>query len=196
VDEVAEDTGAINTLKIGNGRWLGRNTDAAGFLHPLVTRGILLQGMRASVLGAGGSSRAVTTALARAGARVTVHARSAARARAVAALSGAEVGPWPPEAGEWSLLVNCTSVGMHPQTDVSPVPRELLSSGTVYDLVYNPPNTRLLRDAVDAGCDVIGGLEMLVAQAAEQFHWWTGIEAPREVMEAAARRRLSEFQWT
>jgi shikimate 5-dehydrogenase len=63
----------------------------------------------------------------------------------------------------------------------------------VYDLVYNPPMTRLLRDAKQAGCQIIGGLEMLVAQAHEQFHWWTGVRAPASVMRDAALKRLAEF---
>ncbi len=79
------------------------------------------------------------------------------------------VAPWPPAPGTWDLLVNCTPVGMHPHLDESPVPAAALTRRYVYDLVYNPPATRLLRDAAAAGCETIGGLDMLVAQAQEQF---------------------------
>jgi shikimate 5-dehydrogenase len=81
---------------------------------------------------------------------------------------------------------------MHPDTNASPVPPDVLTDGLVYDLIYNPQDTKLLRDAAAAGCQTIGGLDMLVAQAQEQFHWWTGVRAPAGVMRAAAARKLSE----
>lgn len=193
VDELARRVGALNTLRMDGEAWSARNTDVAGFLQPLHDRGVPLRGRRASILGAGGSARAVAIALASEGAHVTVHARDPHRADAVASLVGGSVGPYPPSAGSWDLLVNCTPVGMEPRTDVSPVPHSAFDRGLVYDLIYNPSITRLLRDAATAGCDTIGGLEMLVAQAQEQFEWWTGVKPPAGVMRAAAIRRLSEF---
>jgi shikimate 5-dehydrogenase len=145
------------------------------------------------VLGAGGSARAVVSALASTGARVTVHARDRARAEATAAVVSAASGPFPPEPGSWDLLVNCTPVGMYPRVDQTPLDARLLTGSWVYDLVYNPAVTRLLADAARAGCQTIGGLEMLVAQAQDQFQWWTGIRPPAGVMRAAAERRLAEF---
>ena len=82
---------------------------------------------------------------------------------------------------------------MHPRVDSTPIPRELLTGRLVYDLVYNPPGTRLLRDAEAEGCQTIGGLDMLVAQAHEQFRWWTDVHPPPGVMRTAALERLSEF---
>jgi shikimate 5-dehydrogenase len=82
---------------------------------------------------------------------------------------------------------------MYPQVDRSPLPAAALGGRYVYDLVYNPPTTRLLRDAAAAGCITIGGLDMLVAQAEEQFSWWTGTKAPAAAMRAAAERKLTEF---
>jgi 3-dehydroquinate dehydratase/shikimate dehydrogenase len=192
-DPVARRIGAINTIRMQNGRWLGCNTDAAGFMQPLTDRGVPLAGLRASILGAGGSARAVAVGLASSGASITVHARAREKAEAVAMLVSARVGPWPPEAGSWDLLVNCTPMGMHPRLDQTPVARESLTGTYVYDLVYNPGVTRLLRDAATAGCQTIGGLDMLVAQAHEQFHWWTGLRPAPGVMRAAAVSRLQEF---
>jgi 3-dehydroquinate dehydratase/shikimate dehydrogenase len=195
VDEVysvARRIGAINTISVVDGRWIGGNTDAAGFLQPL--QGIVpLQNAAASILGAGGSARAVAVALASAGARVRVHARNTDRARDVALLAGGEVGPWPPAPASWDLLVNCTPIGMHPHVDDTPVSSQLLTGATVYDLIYNPQPTRLLREAQQAGCNTIGGLDMLVGQAQEQFQWWTGVKPPSGVMRAAAIKRLGEF---
>jgi shikimate 5-dehydrogenase len=82
---------------------------------------------------------------------------------------------------------------MHPRVESTPIDREALASGVVYDLVYNPAETRLLREARLAGCRTIGGLDMLVAQAEEQSRWWTGASPPPGVMRNAATRRLSEF---
>jgi len=195
VDEsyaVARRIGAINTIRAVDGRWLGGNTDAGGFLEPLRQR-IALDKLRVSVIGAGGAARAVTVALASSGADVTIHARDRERAAQVAMQIAGHVGPWPPEAGSWDLLVNCSSVGMHPHVGETPVPANLLTGRMVYDLIYNPPMTRLLREAAAVGCQTIGGLEMLVAQAHEQFQWWTGIRPPAGVMREAALKRLAEF---
>jgi shikimate dehydrogenase len=197
VDEaysVARRIGAINTIRIVDGRWLGGNTDASGFLRPLQERRVPLEGVRASVLGAGGSARAVAIALAPSGVDVTVHARNRARAEEVAMIVSGKVGAWPPEPGSWDLLVNCTPVGNYPRVAETPIAKELLAGGRlVYDLIYNPTVTALLRDAEEMGCETIGGLDMLVAQAHEQFHWWTDIRPPAGVMRTAAMKRLSEF---
>jgi 3-dehydroquinate dehydratase/shikimate dehydrogenase len=189
---VARRIGAINTIRIVDGRWLGGNTDANGFLEPLRQR-LPLEKSRVAVVGAGGAARAVTVALASSGADVSVHARDRAKAADVAMLVSGRVGAWPPEPGSWDLLVNCTSLGMHPHTNETPIPADMLTGRLVYDLVYNPPSTRLLREAEAVGCQTIGGLEMLVAQAHEQFQWWTGARPPAGVMREAALKRLAEF---
>jgi 3-dehydroquinate dehydratase/shikimate dehydrogenase len=192
VDSVARRIGAINTVRVDRGRWIGGNTDASGFLEPLQER-IAVRGLRASVLGAGGAARAVVIALASTGCKVRVHARSRAPAEDVARLAAAEVGAWPPEPGSWDVLINTTPVGMYPGVDATPVPADQLTGRCVYDLVYNPTPTRLLREAAMAGCQTIGGLEMLVAQAREQFQWWTGDRPPAGVMREAALKRLAEL---
>jgi len=194
LDDTARRIGAINTIRVGNGVWIGRNTDLAGFLQPLLDRGVELKGLRASILGAGGSARAVAVALAVAGAHVTIHARDTQKAQAIAEPTGARIGAWPPPSDSWDMLVNCTPIGMHPVVQHSPIAASLLTGRLVYDLVYNPRETRLLQEAKAAGCATIGGLEMLVAQAIEQFEWWTGSRPATEVMTLAATKRLSEFQ--
>jgi shikimate dehydrogenase len=192
-DAVARRIGAINTIRVAGGRWLGGNTDASGFLTPLRDRAVPIEKMRVAILGSGGAARAVAIALAPSGARITVHARNLARADEVAMLVSADVGAWPPEPGSWDLLINCTPIGTRPHLDESPVPAERLTGRMVYDLVYNPPATRLIRDASTAGLATIGGLDMLVAQAQEQFQWWTDSRPPAGVMRAAAEKRLAEF---
>jgi 3-dehydroquinate dehydratase / shikimate dehydrogenase len=188
----ARTLGAVNALKACDGRWQARNVDVAGFLAPLDARGVRLDGRRASVVGAGGAARAVAHALAARGARVTLHGRDRDRAgRAAAVVPGVVATETPPVAAGWDILVNATPVGTWPNVAETPVPaRVLAAGGLVYDLVYNPPRTRLLGEAAAGGCAVIGGLEMLVAQAARQFEWWTGRPAPAAEMRSAAERRL------
>lgn len=198
VDPLAREVGAINTLRMDGERWHATNTDVAGFLRPLTERRTALPGMRVAVVGAGGSARAVVVALRSAGARVTVHARRALSAHALAdTFTDVSAGPWPVPEGSWDLLVNCTPVGMHPDTGASPVAATELAGAagrTVYDLVYNPLETQLLKEARRAGLTTIGGLDMLVEQAREQFLLWTGIRPDAGVMREAALARLAEFE--
>jgi 3-dehydroquinate dehydratase/shikimate dehydrogenase len=189
-DAIVGRIGALNTLKRAADGWAATNTDPEGFVAPLRAR-LDLQGARASVLGTGGASRAVAIALADAGARVTIHGRQPERATEVASLVGGAVGTFDLPPRSWDLLVNATPVGTAPRGDDSPVPSAALDGRLVYDLVYNPPVTRLMQEASRAGCDVLGGLDMLVAQAAAQFAWWTGRQADTNAMRAAAAQALA-----
>jgi 3-dehydroquinate dehydratase/shikimate dehydrogenase len=189
MEDAARHLGAVNTLRRDSGgAWEGRNTDMAGFMAPLA--GVPLRGRRATVVGAGGAARAVAQALADAGAAVTIRGRRPAALRAVAGLMNAEAGELPVPEGSWDILVNATPVGTWPDAESSPMERASLDGELVYDLVYNPPETRLMRLARAAGCRVIGGLDMLVAQAAHQVEWWTGLAAPQDAMREAALARL------
>jgi 3-dehydroquinate dehydratase/shikimate dehydrogenase len=192
LDAVARRVGAINTIRVADGRWMGRNTDVHGFLQPLLER-TPLNGVSAAILGTGGAARAVAIALGSSGSRVRVYGRNPEHTDAMARATGAEVQPFPPVRGSWDLLVNCTPLGMYPHVGETPIPAEELTGRYVYDLIYNPTVTRLLRDAASAGCETIGGLEMLVAQAHEQFQWWTGAPPPPGIMQEAAQTRLAEF---
>lgn len=186
VDRTAAAAGAVNSLRRGMaGGWDGTNFDAAGFLAPLDARHIALQGRRVVVLGAGGAARAVVWALRGRGARIEISARRPEAAAQLAEAMAVSVSAWPPVPG-WDVLVNATSAGTWPDVAAAPVPRQALGGGLVYDLVYNPADTRLLEWARATGADTIGGLEMLVEQAAQQFAWWTGVPAPREIMRQAA----------
>ena len=178
----AEAVGAVNTIVNADGRLIGHNTDIRGFLTPLETRGIAVRGKRAVVVGAGGAAAAAAYALLSAGAEVAIVNRTPERARALArrlsragAAEAAGTEALPALLPRADLLVNATPVGMWPRADGIPVPPELLREGlVVYDLVYVPTRTRLLREAGARGCVVIGGLEMLVRQGAGALELWTG----------------------
>ena len=192
VDALGRQVGAVNTVRADHNGWVGLNTDVPGFLAPLDAHGDL-SGVRSTILGAGGAARAVAVALASRGARVTVCARRPERAAVVTRLAGGTVGAWPPRPGSWDLLANATPIGTAPGEAATPVPAAALRGGkTVYDLVYNPGRTRLLREAAAAGCETIGGLDMLVAQAVRQFEWWCRTRPSAEQFRTAALTALGE----
>jgi shikimate dehydrogenase len=188
VDETAQAIGAVNTVTLRDGALVGTNTDWLGGVRAL-EREIELAGARAVVLGAGGTARALVFGLLQRGAEVTVLNRTVERAERLVADLGAK------SAGALSALaatphdvvVNTTSVGL--AGDASPVePAGISPQSVVMDAVYDPPQTRLLRDAEARGATTIGGKWMLVYQAAEQFEAWTGIAAPIDVMANAFDR--------
>ena len=184
----AQVAGAVNTIAIRDGRWIGSNTDADGFLEPLRARGLDLRALRVVILGSGGAARGVGLALVRGGAHVAISARNADAAGRVAGAIGAQAAPWPPPARWWDLLVNATPVGSR---EVPGTPFEGPFDGRlVYDLVYDPDPTALMQRAAHDGVETIGGLEMLVAQAERQFEIWTGTRPPAGLFaEAAAAAR-------
>ena len=191
----AREIGAVNTIVVAGDELHGHNTDADAAIAPLT--GVLkLKDARVAVIGAGGAARALLWGLQRAGARVTVYARDVARARVVAGRFGADCAALAlARFAGCDLVVNATPLGTHSHAAAeTPANATQLGGARVaYDLVYNPRETRFMRAARAAGCAlVLNGLPMLVAQAAAQFHLWTGQIAPLEVMRAAAERQLPD----
>lgn len=185
-DRASDDAhriGAANTLTLIGDMIVADNTDWLGVrrtLEPLAN----WKGREATVVGAGGAARAVVYALRALGMRVTVVNRRRQRAERLAAELGARVGTLE---RAWDLLVNATPIGMHPAIDQTPVPREQLQPpGTVFDTVYRPLETRLLREARESGCHTQDGLDMLVHQAAEQIRLWSGRTPDARRLRAAA----------
>ena len=208
IDELATRIGAVNTIVNEGGRLLGSNTDAAGFIDSLRDEaGLNPSGLEAVLVGAGGAARAAAYALAIEGAAsLTIANRTLDRARTLAdevgrtglkaqalALDDDEL---PHRCLEAQLIVNSTSVGMlhGPAEGLSPIPSEVIRPGVVvYDMVYNPADTPLLKTARSGGAKVAGGLLMLVYQGAASFRQWTGRPAATTVMLDAARRALFDM---
>jgi shikimate 5-dehydrogenase len=138
-----------------------------------------LAGVRVDVLGTGGAARAVLYGLKEPGCTVTLYGRSADRTLRLAEQSGAVAAAWNERLQrDGDVLINCTTVGMWPDVDASPVPADALADcRLVFDLIYNPLETRLLRDAAGTGIKTLNGLDMFVRQAAVQFELWTGSSA-------------------
>lgn len=189
-DDRTRRVGAANTLLHSGNRWTATNFDIEGFLAPLLDRPLPVRGRRCVVLGAGGAARAAAWALRSEGGRVEISARRPAEAARLAGELGVDATAWPPAPG-WDLLVNATPVGTAPNVAESPIPRASVEGAAVYDLVYHPRQTQLMKWAADAGAQTVEGLDMLVAQAALQFEHWTGQSAPRDIMRRAAEEFLA-----
>ena len=202
IDGTARHIGAINTIVKTDDRLTGYNTDASGALESLRQARTPLADQHVLILGSGGAARAVAFGLAlhepiatltilgiideertnltadlRKGTKVTIHEARLNEENLGRALAQAQV------------LIHCTPLGMHPKVDGTCVPKHLLKANlTVMDIVYNPRETRLLREAKEIGCATIPGLEMFLNQAITQFELWTGQAAPtslmREILEA------------
>jgi shikimate dehydrogenase len=201
--DAAAEIGAANTLSFRDGRIEAENTDADGLLDALPSAPA---GKRALVMGAGGSARAVVWGLVRAGADVHVWNRTESKARDLAAEMGAHLAAIDHEsgistAGEFELIVNCTTIGMKEASqagkstdrDLSllkalPVAADaLVRERTVVDLVYGSQETQLIALARQGGAEVVDGLEILVRQGARSLKLWTGKEPPIDVMRREAR---------
>jgi 3-dehydroquinate dehydratase/shikimate dehydrogenase len=189
VEKTAREIGAVNTVVVVEGDELrGYNTDAAAAVKPL--EGLLnLRGARVAIIGAGGAARALLWSLREAGTHATVFARDVERARAAARDFGAETARIEGAGFDgFDAVVNATPLGTRGEreSETAASSAQLRGARVAYDLVYNPRETRFLREASAAGCATVGGLAMLVAQAAVQFKLWTGTDAPPEVMRDAA----------
>ncbi len=204
IEPTAKSIGAINTIVVDQGKLKGYNTDASGALRALKEGGALLDGHRVLILGSGGAARAIACALATGSgiAGMTILGiEEAERQKLVKDLRSQsalpiEDGPlnldtlrhWVPHV---RTLVHCTPVGMSPKVDESCVPANLFRPElTVMDIVYNPRETKLLREAKAAGCRTIQGLEMFLNQAVQQFELWTNQPAPVDVMRHVLESRF------
>jgi shikimate dehydrogenase len=199
LDQSAARVGAVNTVKLDGVSLIGYNTDVAGFLAPLLELNLKLNEITALILGAGGAAKACVRALLDAGCReLIVLNRSLERALNLYKQHGnkLKVAPLNEESlkevlSRATLVVNTTPVGMYPNVDESIIPRALLRSDLiVYDLVYRPPQTKLLKEAKEVGATTIPGYKMLLEQAAESFRIWTGLEPPKEAMLKALKMEL------
>lgn len=198
LDETAREVGAVNTV-VNDVEMVGYNTDGLGALNALKACGGGPRGRKVVILGAGGASRSISFAIAQQASELVILNRTPQNAEMLATrisdVTGRRV-RWGRLSGDLlakelkdaSILVNATSVGMHPNDSETPVEKSLLRRDMiVFDFVYNPPETRLLEEAKSLGAKVIDGLAMLVYQGAASFEIWTGMKAPVEVMMKAAR---------
>ncbi len=193
IDDTAKEIGAINTIVNNDGVLSGFNTDYGAALKALEEK-TTIKGKKAVLLGGGGAGLAIATGLKRNGADLVIIDIIKEKAEELARLVGAEgFGGLEqlPEIGSADILINATPVGMWPRTNESIVPRELLHSKlTVFEVIYNPKETRMITEAKEAGCAIIYGYKMFLYQAAMQFELFTGHQAPLPDMEQALIKAL------
>jgi len=205
LDPLAEKIGAVNTVLNNKGVLKGFNTDGPGFITALKTSGIEPDGKKVVLLGAGGAARAIAFSLAESGAYISILNRRQeydwavnlatsivikCHKKDVTALELSDKS-LKKELKDADILVNATPLGMTPGIENTPVAGELLTDGlTVFDIVYNPVETRLIREAKAAGLKTISGIDMLVMQGALAFEIWTGKKAPVALMKKQALKEL------
>jgi len=189
VEPLAEKIGAVNTILSGADGQLGAyNTDYAGALDAITsTLGITradLNGLAVAIIGAGGVARATVAGLTDAGAQICIYNRTVKRGEKLAADFNCDFAPLSELPNvEAKLLINCTNIGMHPNVDETPLPKECIKKDmTVFDTVYNPAETLLLKQAKEVGAKTIDGLSMFINQACAQFKLFTGTDANAELM--------------
>jgi 3-dehydroquinate dehydratase/shikimate dehydrogenase len=201
-DDAVQAIGAANTLyRDERGRWFATNTDYEAALETLrlgmeAAGDERIAGKKVLMLGAGGVARAIGLALSRAGAALTVTNRHKDRGKGLAEQLNCQFVNWENRGSVFAdVLVNGTPVGMFPDVDETPVPEHWLREGmVVFDTIYNPENTLLLKQARERGCHVVSGLEMFVRQAAAQFQCFVRRPAPLDVMRDALRRGISPIR--
>ena len=204
LDETARKTGSVNTVFNNNGRLVGYTTDGVGALNALKHAGVDPSDKRIVILGAGGASRSISFTLAEHASELVILNRTFSKAKALkdairkALGDRAKVRASPltdeklsVELADADILINATSVGMKPNENETPVKQIYLREDlVVFDLIYEPLETRLLREAKSIGAKVVDGLSMLVHQGAASFEIWTGIKAPVDVMMKAALKAI------
>ncbi|HEY1600243.1 MAG TPA: shikimate dehydrogenase [Pirellulales bacterium] len=201
IDGAVRGVGAANTILFEKGELSGFNTDYRAAMDSIVAAleldeasasGRFLQGKTALVLGAGGAARAIAFGLVRRGAEVVLASRTSQRADALAKVVGCRAVDWSARHNYLvDVLVNCTPLGMHPNVDETPYEKHHLKpSMLVFDTVYNPESTLLVKDARARSCTVVTGLEMFIRQAALQFKLFTGSDAPADLMRDVLRRAI------
>jgi shikimate dehydrogenase len=205
VEQTAKHIGSVNTILVEQGKLTGYNTDASGALRALQNGGVALKGNQVLLVGTGGAARAIAFALAatkEVGGLILLGIDEKERLKLAEDLRertklNVEYGPLTDETLRSGIktsqvLIHSTPIGMHPKVDETCIPSSLLAPHlTVMDIVYNPLETRLLREAKAAGCRTIRGLEMFLHQAVAQFELWTGQAAPVEVMRSVLESRFS-----
>ncbi len=198
-DPAVKGIGAANTLVFEGDDVIGYNTDYRAAMdsleravHSQKSLAGGLQGKKVLLLGAGGAARALAFGLKRAGAQILIASRTYRRAQLLAKALECDAVDWDNRHGMTpQIIVNCTPVGMHPNVDESPYDKiRLHSAMVVFDTVYNPENTLLIKDARNAGCTVVTGVEMFVRQASLQFKLFTGLDSPWEVMRDTLKRAI------
>ncbi len=196
IDVSASKIGAINTIVKRDGKLVGYNTDCMAAVMDLECgmkkNSEKLDNKRVSIIGAGGAARAIAFGLKEKGCDITIYNRTIEHAEKLSKDVNCRLERFENiNKLNAHILINTTSIGMFPDVDHTPVPKDVLKEGMiVFDVIYNPIETKLLTDAKERGCQTINGLSMFINQAAEQFRLWTDIDPPVELMSNVVMKTL------
>jgi shikimate dehydrogenase len=190
VEETTKKIGAVNTVVNSNGILKGYNTDMEGFLKPLEEK-TEIKGKKITLIGAGGAARAIAYGISQKEGKLTILNRTVEKAKRIAKEIKCKYGGLNElKRIDSEVLINATPIGMFPDVNKSIVQRNILKNMIVYDIVYNPIETKLLKEAKQQGCKTINGIEMFINQGAAAFELWTGEKAPIEIMKEAVIKNL------
>jgi len=201
IDPLANQIGAINTIKNVDGRLIGRNTDGEAAIQAISDAGITLKNKKVVIIGTGGAARAIAFYMAKETQEITLINRSQPSMQllkenlekyySITIKSRLQSDPCNKALiADADILINTTPIGMIPKIEESPIPAEWMHNKLfVFDIVYNPMNTKLLQNAHQCGCATLGGLDMLINQGALAFEWWTSKKPNRQLM----KQRVLEY---
>lgn len=204
VESLAQKIGAVNTIKNENGYLIGMNTDGEGAIKALKDSGYSLSGKNVLVLGAGGAARAIVYMMAKSVNKIVISNRTQENSVKIANeirnyfdvnIKGKSNSyqVLKSEVKKADIIINTTPIGSYPNIEQTPIPSELLHKDLfIYDIVYNPIKTRLMKESLKIGCKVLGGLDMLVNQGALAFKWWTGLDPNKDLMKTQIIKYLGE----
>ncbi len=200
LDPLAENIGSINTIHNTGGRLKGYNTDGYGAVKSLRENGVNIEGSGFLIIGNGGSARSIAFTILQEGGSVMISGRNVEKVGALKRdlmKTGSGVEAVLLEnldeliTAKYDVIINTTPIGMHPDLNSIPIDGDLIKrSHTVFDIVYSPEMTRLLKTASEKGCRIIRGLDMLINQGVKQFEIWTGERAPVELIKAELKKLL------
>ncbi len=200
IDPLAQDIGSVNTLHNVNGKITGYNTDGYGALNALKDNETAIKGSNVLIIGNGGSARAIAFTLLREGANIIIAGRNNERILMLVNdlknkgddIEHTLIKDLSSDFMEQiNIIINTTPIGMTPNIDISPIDESLvLSKHVVFDIVYSPDMTKLLKAGKKKSCKIIRGIEMLVNQGAKQFEIWTGKKAPASLMQTALKDHI------
>ncbi len=200
IDPLASAIGSVNTLLNRNGKISGFNTDGYGAVEALLQSGSSIDGANVLIIGNGGSSRAIAFTLLKEGARVNIAGRNLEKVTDLCndlerfnnnvtafQLSDMDMGLME----QFNIVINTTPIGMYPKTSLTPIDTEIISpSATVFDIIYSPHETELLKNSSQKGCKIVHGIDMLLYQGTRQFELWTGQKAPVETMKKILQNNI------
>lgn len=191
IDDMARNIGAVNTIINRDGRLSGYNSDWLGAMRALKEKTEIC-GKSVGIIGAGGAARAIGFGIRKEGGKTVIINRSVNKGESLAKDIGAEFIPLSEiSTSDCRIIINTTPIGMTPNIDATPIPKEMLHKNMmVMDIVYNPLKTRLLKESEEQGCTIIDGLSMFIYQGAFQSELWTGKPAPVELMREVVKQAL------